>query len=221
MRTVLNILICYLCAVPQAHAGAWLREQNTAFLSVSATVRHMNGTWRTENSFYGEYGVLPHLTLGLDINQMAGIAGHALAFARLPIGSPKQRTRLAVELGIGKHHVRGQWDTMLKSTLSIGHEFSSQWGEGWFNIDASLEQRRPVTDPAFKLDAAIGLSSSRRLRPFLQLESTFASGQPTIWSLTPGVLIDRPNNTTWQIGLERRTAGQSSLGLKFGLWRRF
>ncbi len=221
MRTVLNILILCLFAAPQARAGAWLREQDTAFFSVSATVRYTNKTWRSENNFYGEYGVTPRLTLGLDINEMAGIAGHALVFARLPIGPADRRTKLAVELGIGKHHVRGQWGTMLKSTLSVGRGFSSRWGNGWFNVDAALEQRRPAPDPAFKLDGAIGLSNGRRIRPFLQLESTFISGQSPIWSLTPGVLIDGRNNTTWQIGLERRTAGQSSLGLKFGLWRRF
>jgi len=224
MRCVLNTLVvlifCVNAAQP-ARAGAWLREKGAGFLSLTTTLRNIDGAWQYENGFYLEYGLTPRLTLGLDVNEAAGLAGHALVFMRLPVGPPERRTKIALELGVGGHHWQGQWGEMLKSTLSVGRGFSSRWGDGWVNVDVGVELRRPLPDPAFKLDATIGLSPWRRIRPILQIESTYISGSPLIWSVIPGVLIDGPENTTWQIGVARKTAGQSSLGLKIGLWREF
>jgi len=224
MRAVLNALVvlifCVNAAQP-ARAGAWLREKGAGFLSLTTTLRNIDGAWQIENGFYLEYGFAPRLTLGVDYNDIPGLAGHALVFARLPFGPPERRTKIALELGVGGHQWQGQWGKMLKSTLSVGRGFSSSWGDGWVNIDAAVELRDLFPEPAFKLDAAIGLSAGRRVRPILQIESNYISGSPLIWSVTPGVLIDGAKNTTWQIGVERKTASQSSLGLKIGLWRQF
>lgn len=221
MRHVLTILIFCLSAAQPVWAGAWLREPDTAFFSVSATFRSLNGVWQSENGLYGEYGLAPRLTLGMDISNIARVAGHALVFARVPVGPPGRRTRMALELGLGGHHIQNQWGSMLKATLSVGRGFVSRWGNGWFNVDSAIELRRPTPDPAFKLDASIGLSSGGRIRPLLQFESTYAAGNRLIWSVIPGVMIDGRNNTTWLIGLERKSAARSGLGLKFGLWRQF
>jgi hypothetical protein len=55
----------------------------------------------------------------------------------------------------------------------------------------------------------------------LQFESSYISGIPLIWSVLPGVLIEGRNGTSWQIALERKSASQTSFGLKVGLWRSF
>lgn len=224
MRFALNILtflILWAVTAQPAGAGAWLRDKGTGFLSLTTTIRHLNGTRQAENRFYAEFGLAPRLTLGADINEITGIAGHALVFLRLPVGLNERRTRIAVELGLGTHHWQGRWGGMVKSTLSVGRGFSSRWGNGWFNVDTGMELRLPNSNPAFKLDAAIGLSSGPRIRPLLQIETTYISGDPLIWSVIPGVLIDGRGNNTWLIGIDRKTAGQSSTGLKIGLWRRF
>jgi hypothetical protein len=224
MRFALNILAFLVLSLVLAQpvgAGAWLRDKGTGFLSLSTTFRQLNGTWQAENRFYGEYGVAQRLTLGADINEITGLAGHALVFLRLPVGLNEGRTRMAVELGLGAHHRQGRWGGMMKSTFSVGRGFSSRWGNGWFNVDAGVEWRLPNASPAFKLDATIGLSSGPRIRPMLQIESTYIAGDPLIWSVIPGVMIDGRSNNTWLIGVDRKTAGQTSLGLKFGLWRRF
>jgi hypothetical protein len=222
MRLTLSVLMLYLFAAQPVVAGAWGRNVDTGFFSVTTTLRRLDGILQSENSLYGEYGAWPRLTLGVDINDNSGLAGHALVFARLPLGSLERRFKVALELGLGAHHVRGQWDRMIRSKLSVGRGFSSGWVDGWFNVDLGAELRRPNPTPNYKLDATIGLSSGRRIRPLLQLESTYISGAPLIWSVIPSILIDsRNNNATWQIGVERKTAGPSSLGLKFGLWRIF
>jgi len=220
LKTLLALIFCVTAAQP-AGAGAWLREKGAGFVSLTTTLRNLDGSWQTENGFYLEYGLAPRLTLGVDVNDIPGLAGHALVFARLPIGPPDRPTKIALELGVGGHQWQGQWGKMLKSTLSVGRGFSSRWGDGWVNIDTAVEVRNLFPDPAFKLDATIGLSAGRRVRPILQIETTYISGSPLIWSVIPGVLIDGAKNTTWQIGVARKTAGQSSLGLKIGLWRQF
>ena len=229
MRVGLRALLCWavLCgatATP-AFAGAWLRDTGTKFFSYGTTVRKSGGFLRPEYSFYGEFGISPFLTLGLDFSESQGPtrgqSGHALVFARFPIARSWQKTTAAIELGLGGNHYLGKWDGMVKSTLSIGRGFSSRWGNGWFNVDAGLELRRPANRPAFKLDATIGLSEGMRFRPMLQIESTYITGKPLIWSVVPSLLIDGQKNQTWTIGIERKTSGQSTLGIRFGLWRQF
>ena len=229
MRVGLRALLCWaiLCgsmAWP-AFAGAWLRDTGTKFFSYGAIVRKSGGFLRPEYSFYGEFGLSPYLTLGLDFNESqgpsGGHSGHALVFARFPIARAWHKTKVAVEFGLGGNHYLGKWDGMIKSTLSIGRGFSSPWGAGWINVDAALELRRPASRLAFKLDATIGLSQGRRFRPMLQIESTYIVGKPLIWAVIPSVLIDGRNNQTWVIGIERKTVGQPTLGVRFGLWRRF
>lgn len=221
MRAVLSVLIFCVSAAQSACAGAWLRDPGAAFTSVTSTVRYLDGIWRSETGLYGEYGLTRRLTLGIDINETPGRAGHVLMFGRVPLGPAGRRLKAALELSVGGHHQQGQWGGMLKSTLSVGRGFESPWGPGWINVDATTELRRPNPDPAYKLDATLGLSSGMKFRPILQFESTYSQGKPLIWSLTPGVLIDGRDNTTWLIGIERKTAGISSLGMKFGLWRQF
>jgi len=221
MRAALSVLFFCMIAAQSAHAGAWLRDPDSGFLSVSATMRHLGDFWQSENGLYGEYGLAPRLTLGVDINEKPGIAGHVLLFARVPVGPADRRTKVAVELGLGAHHWQGQWGAMIKPGVSVGRGFTNRWGDGWFNVDAALEFRHPNPDPAFKLDAALGLFSGRRIRPLLQFESTYVQGKPLAWTASPWVLIDGRNDTTWLIGLERKTAGQTSLGLRIGHWRSF
>jgi hypothetical protein len=221
MRGHLIILIFCVITAHSARAGAWLREPDSAFSSATVTLRKLNGLWQSESGIYGEYGVTPSLTLGLDFNETPTIAGHFLVFARVPVRAAKGRTKVSLEVAVGGHHRQGQWGAMAKSTISVGRGFTSRWGAGWFNIDGSLELRRPNSDPIYKLDATLGLSSARRIRPILQFESTHIRDSPLIWSVTPGMLIEGRNNTTWLLGLERKTATQSTLGVKFGLWRQF
>jgi hypothetical protein len=204
-----------------AFAGAWLRDTGAKFFSYGATLRKSGGYLRPEYSFYGEFGISPYLTLGLGFNESGGQSGHVLVFARFPVAHSWQNTKVAVELGLGGNHYLGKWDGMVKSTLSVGRGFSSRWGNGWINVDTGLELRRPANRPALKLDATIGLSEGMRFRPMLQIETTYITGKPLIWAVIPSVMIDGRNNQTWVVGIERKTTGQPTLGLRFGLWRKF
>ncbi len=218
---LIPLLLALFCAAPPAAAGAWMREAGHGFLALSGTARQGDPDARQELSVYADLGLSPHLALGVDVNERPGIAGHALLFARLPLSRPTARTRLAVEAALGGHHWRGAWDPMYRLTLSLGRGFRTRRGAGWYAIDAGYERRLGTPTPIYKLDATLGLSAPGRLHPILQVETALIPGQPLFWTLSPGLLIDRRRNATWLIGLERKSAGRDTIGIKLALWHRF
>ncbi|SFU20962.1 hypothetical protein [Sedimentitalea nanhaiensis] len=217
------VIVLLLCAVlaPPALAGAWLREHKTAFIAIGATVRGNRETLPDlENKFYAEYGLVPRLTLGLDYNDTRGKSGHALLFVRLPLGRTDRRMRYGIEIGAGMHRWQQEWASMYKIALAAGRGFESRWGNGWMGLDAAYEQRAGLSDPTFKLDTVIGMSSGWRVRPLIKLETAYVPGQPLGWSFTPGIMFD-VRNSTWVLGVERRSTNLETIGLTFGLWRNF
>lgn len=221
MRRLIPLLLALLCAAPPAGAGAWMREAGHGFLSLSGTLRQGDPDARRELSVYADLGLSPRLALGIDVNERPGSAGHALLFARLPLSLTAARSRVAVEAALGGHHWRGAWDPMYRLTLSLGRGFLTRRGAGWYAIDAGYERRLGNSAPIYKLDATLGLSAPGRLHPILQVETALIPGQPPFWTLSPGLLIDTGRDTTWLVGLERKSAGRDTLGIKLALWHRF
>lgn len=219
---VLVILLALAMGTP-LWAGAWMREEGKTFMSVTGTVRHDGQLLSQETSIYIDYGFKPRLSLGLDINESPGNAGHALIYARLPIVAGDKPYRIAAELALGGHHDRGKWHGMLKATLSYGRGFQSRWGSGWMAADAAVERRMGSPKPLYKLDATLGLSSTKGwARPLLKLETALMPGKDLIWAISPGLMFDSKNGkNTYVIGLEHRRAERSKLGISFSLWRNF
>lgn len=222
--TRMMIAALILCAAAQQlAAGAWLSEQGTGFASVSGTVRTAGRTQLPdyELGLYGTYGLTSNVTIGLDVNALSNQSGHALLFARLPLGATDGPLRFAFELGLGAHHRDRRWDGMYKAGLSFGYGYSTPRGNGWLAIDAAYEMRHGNPNPVYKLDGALGLPPRGRITPFLQIETAHAPGRPLHWSLTPSVIIAGQNARRWVIGIERRSARQQTLGLTLRLWRDF
>lgn len=214
------LLVCVVCA-PPAHAGAWLREHKDVFLSFGSTIRGNKTTLPDyETKLYAEYGLLPRMTLGFDLNDIRAKSAHALLFARFPIGNVDNRTRYALELGIGKHRYQMQWAPMYKAALAIGRGFESRWGNGWMGAELAYEVRTALPEPTVKLDLVAGLSSGPRIRPLIKLETAYMAGQPFSWALTPGIMFD-VKESTWVLGIEGRSTTQKTIGLTFNIWRRF
>lgn len=221
MRCLLAALLICLTIAHAAAAGAWLQDKDQAFIAASSTLRKNDVGFHFESKLYVEYGLSDRITIGLDANENTGTAGHALLFARLPLGDPTRRTRFAVELGVGGHHRNGDWSGMYKAALAAGRGFEHRWGDGWMGLDAAVERRLGAPNLIYKLDAVIGLSSGRRFRPMLKLETAKTKGNALAWTLGPSLMIDGKKKSTWVIGLERKSAGQISTGFKLGFWRRF
>ena len=229
MRRLIPLLLVLLYAAPPAGAGAWMRESGHGFLALSGTFRQGDRDTRRELSAYADLGLSPHLAIGVDINDRPVSTGHALLFARMPLTPPAAHTRLAAEIAIGAHHGPESgayyepdvWAPMYRVTLSLGHGFQTRRGAGWYAIDAGYERRFGNTTPTYKLDATLGLSAPGRIHPILQLETAQTPGRPLDWTASPGLLIDTNRDTTWLIGLEGRSAGHGTIGIKLALWHRF
>jgi len=128
---------------------------------------------------------------------------------------------LATELALGGAHYHNNWKTMHKLTLSYGRAFDSAWGPGWLAIDGAYEKRGTSLEPILKLDATVGLSDDKHLRPMLQIETAKISGQPLFYTITPSLKIPLPRNAQLLIGVQHRMTTQRSLGLKVAVWHRF
>ncbi|MEY8842321.1 hypothetical protein AB9K41_25100 [Cribrihabitans sp. XS_ASV171] len=217
-RILIALALVWLTAVP-AQAGAWLREHGTGFTAATATLRRPQDRFEYESAVYTEWGLTPRVTLGFDIHEHAGIAGHVLVFARYPLWQLGDRGRFAAELAVGASHWQADWTPMQKFTLSYGRSLATRWGGGWLAVDGALEYRsgRPIR----KLDMTLGLATARHIDPILSIETSQADGT-FFWTLTPGITLDGPKGkATWLIGLERKSALPDQIGLKIGLWKAF
>ncbi len=224
MRRVTAImLVATLLPGEPASAGAWLRDKGEGFVSVTTTRRNAAGP-RDEFGLYGEFGAFEHVTAGIDIDETRGSSGHALIFARFPLGPHSGARRLALELGLGRHHsgagAGAGTGAMARATLSWGMGFSGP-GAGWIAIQPAIEYRAGAGGPIYKLDAALGLPSRSRIRPMLQLETTYADAWGASWSLIPSLILSGRGGRRWVVGIEARSAASRSLGLKLSLWQEF
>ncbi|MEW2914302.1 hypothetical protein [Leisingera sp. JC11] len=219
MRTAYAACLAVLLA-PPADGGAWLEVPGQGFAAASATFRQTASGAQHELSYYGAYGITPKLTLGVDLNQTGGQSGHALVFARLPLREGA-RYRLAAEAAFGGNHDRGLWMIMQKATLSYGRGFETARASGWLAIDAAYELRNSGLTAIWKLDATLGLNRPGKAAPMLQIETAKPEGGRFSYTLTPALRYPLPSGHELILGLEHRNAGDSSLGLKLGLWQKF
>ncbi|KIC22316.1 MULTISPECIES: hypothetical protein [unclassified Leisingera] len=219
MRTAYAACLAVLLAPPAA-GGAWLEVPGKGFASASATYRETSRGAQQELSYYGAYGITPKLTLGVDLNQTGDLSGHALVFARLPLREG-ERYRLAAEAAFGGNHYRGQWQMMQKTTLSYGRGFQTGKTSGWLAVDAAYELRNSGLDAIWKLDATLGLNRPGKPAPMLQIETYKPEGAQFSYTLTPSLRYPLPAGRELILGLEHRSAGGGSLGLKLGLWQKF
>lgn len=231
MRSAVATCFALLLAAPAA-AGAWLEQPGKGFAAASATYRHAQGSGRaagqaaqsSELAYYGAYGLSQRLTLGVDLNRSANRSGHALMFARLPV-LPKGQTRLAAELALGVNQRAGPWLPMQRMTLSFGRGFQTVGGRsGWLAVDVGYEHRSSGAEVIWKLDATFGLNpaeTGQRPAPMLQVETSKPEGGRLTVSLIPSLRLKLHPERELIVGLEHRSGGQRSLGLRLGLWQRF
>lgn len=223
MGRVLLAAFVWVSVAGTATAGAWLQQPGRTFLAVAATGNASSEGAEMMSSLYVEYGFLPRLTVGLDVNGRAelavGSSAHALLFARIPLPAPNPSVRAAAELGLGAYHADHRSRPMLKLKWSLGYGFSSFAGPGWFNLDVEYERVRAAL-AAYKLNAALGLSDGAGVRPLMEIETWKRRDTPLIWTMTVSAMWNRGPATTWLIGLRRRSP-DAALGVRLALWRRF
>lgn len=213
------LLVCLIClaGAPPAGAGAWLERKGETQLIVTGTYRWNRAGIAQEGGLYATHGFRDRLTLGFDAFTSLGGSGHALVFARLPLGSQDSPRRTALEIALGGHRQSADWAPMLR--LSLAHGRGS--AKGWFDLAASLEHRAGQPDLAWKLDASLGRSGPARLRPMLQAGIGRTADGVTEWRASAHVLIAARDRQTVVLGLERKRSGTATTAITLALWHRF
>lgn len=212
------LLIMALLACTPAGAGAWLRDQGAAFLSLGST---FSQSGNQTGSIYGEYGLRPKLTLGIkvDVGMAAGQVqnGRGFIFARKPIPTGERAYKLAYELGIGGA-VGSDAKGLARVGLSYGRGIRLAGKSGWLAIDSAVEWVEDDTVTA-KLDSTLGLTLNDRFQVMVQVFYTHTDSAQTT-TLAPSV-IWRPKSdarNSYQLGVE---AADGDVAIKLGLWRSF
>lgn len=199
-----------------ALAGAWLRDEGAAFLSFALTLEDPQDWGAPDGSaaFYGEYGLSPDLTIGLDLGTDEHGSAKAFGFAVLPIN----RDGMQVSLEIGAGVDAG--DPALRPGVSIGRSITLAGLGGWFSVDA----RATVTedhDATFASDTTLGIIAHKRVKMFVQLQQGGPMSDPdwlrvassVVWQVSPGRHLE--------LGATAGITGAESVGLTLGLWQEF
>ncbi|GAA0291281.1 hypothetical protein [Rhodovulum strictum] len=232
-RSALLALTFWPLAAPMATAGAWLRDEGAAMLAFAHEITEAGGSRAGYTSVYGEYGLTPRLTLGLDAGKgEAADDWKAVVFLRMGREFDWLPGRVAAEFGIGAAGTPGgEVGAVLQPGLSWGHSFETGLGWAWVNLDArgifGLSAASDTAPPAFaglpvtltegyKLDLTLGLNLSERTQISLQMRfEDPAEGDQTL-RLVPAV-ARRVGDRGWLtlsgiVGLER----DGALGLALG-----
>lgn len=217
MRVWVLTCLFFLTGALPLRAGAWLELPGETLLTVAGTYRWSAFTVRQEASLYAVHGLRPRLSLGFDGNYGLDGSGHALVFARLPLGSTDGPRRTAVEIGVGGHLRSGGWAPM--SRLSLAHGRGGR--KGWFDVAATLEHRSGLPQMAWKLEGSLGSSGPARLRPMVQAGVGRTADGVAEWRGSAHLLIAGKDRQTWVLGVERKRAGETTSALTLALWRRF
>lgn len=167
--------LLWLAATPPSMSGAWLREEGDAALAFSHELSQdpdRGGEWGY-STVYGEYGMRPWLTLGLDAGKGENDGDwQALLFVRSGHDFARLPGRVAVELGLGATGLAGGGkEALLRPGLSWGMDRDTGLGPAWVNLDARREYREHSGTARDKLDLTVGLKPGARTMLTMELRA--------------------------------------------------
>ncbi|CUH75370.1 hypothetical protein [Tropicibacter naphthalenivorans] len=217
---VVVLIFCLLTAV-QAQAGAWPRTKGTGFgsaavrLSWPQNIQHWTSAMPTQQYYtlYLEYGLTDRVTLGLDLGRSVSGAAKTVAFVQMPIRNKDSGPKISGQLAFGR--VAG--DMVIRPGLSLG------WGlqKGWFSVDSVAEIHLPDKKTDYKLDITWGRNLPRDRKLILQLQTGDTAEDPPFARFAPSYVRPLKGKYQLETGVTVGLIGDSSMGIKFGLWADF
>ncbi len=227
MRLTLALL-ALACAAGPALGGAWPRGSGNGFLSLKYT-----GGWDREDialldftredlfQGYAEWGVAPGLTFGgeysragPDIAPITEIRG----FARYTFLERGPHV-VSAELGAGQRGNAFEYDvSYIRPGLAWGRGYESRFGLGWMEVDGQAEVYDNGDDPAFKLDATIGLNLGDRLAFVLQGRAGDYPGIDPYLRIAPSAVVRLSDRLRVQAEFEAGVYNDTRLAGALALW---
>jgi hypothetical protein len=206
-------MILALAAAPApVVAGAWLRAEAHGFLSWTVKVQD-GAAATTYSTIYGEYGINPDLTIGLDLGSDEGGDHKALAFVLMPLS--REGLHIAFELAAGTLE-RG---AAIRPGVSVGRGLN--WGglSGWWNIDTRARITQDNT--ALAIDATLGINLWAETKLIGQIQEGGFLADPDFLRLAGSVVWQVAQGQHFEIGLTTALKDAEDFGLKLGMWRSF
>ena len=225
-RGGLALLLALAILIPAAaSAGPWLRDRGASYLSFSIEAPQEGDGYL---SLYGERGLRPWLTLGVDTGRSAGSGeGQALVFARTTLGPQSDASRQSFEMGLGARlDDDGEVLPALRAGLSWGRGFESRLGPGWVAVDGSVTGYGSFATAgeeglAVKLDTTLGVRPGANSLATLQLFWSQSGEDEAAVRLVPSYGRRLWGETFGQIGVVIGSGAAPELGVKIGLSTEF
>lgn len=213
------LIVCLFAS--SAQAGAWPRKQGEGFASVSVRLGWPQdmGTWTsvdpTEDysTLYFEYGATDKVTVGLDIGHSVAGSGKTIVFVQYPLRNADTGTRISGQFGVGS--IAGA--RVIRPGLSVG------WGlkKGWMSLDSVVEAYVDTGTADVKLDMTWGRNLGKDRKLIVQLQTGKPDGRDPFARIAPSLVVPLRGPFKVETGVTWGLTGDTSMGLKFGLWTEF
>ncbi|MFZ7092191.1 hypothetical protein [Primorskyibacter sp. 2E233] len=220
LRALLSCLILIFCATV-AQAGAWPREKGHGFVSTAVrlswpqNLSHWTSPNPTEQYYtaYLEYGLTDKVTLGFDLGRSVSGDGKTVGFLQWPLRSADKGPKISAALGLGRIGEQ----IVLRPGLFIG------WGlnKGWLTIDSTAEYQIENALTDYKMDITWGRNLARDRKLILQLQTGKPAVDPAFVRLAPSIVVPMGKRAKLETGGTLGLVGDTSMGLKIGLWTEF
>lgn len=220
LRFALLVIGWLMLSGQAAWAGAWPRDPGTWFATAATRLAWPQSLsdWQSAaptqdyQTLYLEYGLTPRWTLGLDLGRSVSGADKTIGFARVALPDGPYGAKLSTQLGIGALADAA----VVRPGLSIG------WGveSGWIAIDAVAEMVRDQgTD--WKLDVTWGRKRRNDHMVILQIQMGAPARDPAFARLAPSYVWPTSTRYMLEAGVTYGLRGDSSMGIKLGVWAHF
>ena len=213
---MLRVLILLMAMAAQAHAGAWPREKGEQFLS-EVTDSDVFGLRDERRSLYAEYGTTDKLTLGVDLSKDKTRMVKALGFFRWPIGATDKPSKIALGLGMGQIDDRFTW----RPSLSVGRGFNLEGRQGWIALETRAVLQRRGSHGAVEADLTTGLSTGRRSKAILQLQTGAPFESRAYLRVAPSVVFEHGPGRQFEFGMTAGIIQSIDFTVRFGVWQQF
>lgn len=204
-----------------AQAGAWPRDKGKGFattatrLSWPQDLDHWTSSNPTQEYYtaYLEYGLTDRVTLGLDLGRSVSGDGKTVGFIQWPLRSAGKGPVISVALGFGK--IGGE--SVLRPGLFMG------WGleKGWVTVEALSEYQIETGLTDHKIDLTWGRNLAKDRKLILQVQTGKPAIDPAFVRFAPSIVFPAGKRLKLETGATWGLMGDTSMGLKFGIWTEF
>ena len=213
-----------LCATPSlVFAGAWPRGEGKMFVAASAEMTWPDGRALELPDIYGatylEYGLRPHVTMGLDIGSADITKSErlkAVGFVRYTITQGSSPYQIAVDAGVGTFS--GQNVVRFGASYSKGLSIFAR--DAWVSLDANTLRTTQSAQFASSIDATFGVTLKRG-KIIGQISAFQAFDRTRNVSFTPSFAYYLGKGRHLEIGARIGLSGKPDPALKIGIWQEF